>query len=61
MAQEVGPGELGLVGPLGQGLGRGGQVDVVNGDPLAPRLHERPGLRREATDLGGPRGFGLLQ
>ena len=52
MAQHVGAGELGLVGPLGQRLGRSSQVDVVDGDPLPPRLHERPGLGGQGPDAG---------
>ena len=52
VAQHLGAGELGRALPLGQRFGRGGQVGVVDRDPLAVRLHQWTGLRGQPGDLG---------
>ena len=51
MPQHVGAGQPGLVGPLGQRLGRLHQIGPLDLDPLAPALHQRAGLRGQAADL----------
>ena len=54
LAQHLGAGHLGLLGPLGQRLGGGGQVGVVEGDPAATGgPHQRAGLLGQAGDVGG--------
>ena len=51
LAQDLGPGELGLRLPFGQRGGGLGQVGAVELHPFAARLHERPGLGRQLGDL----------
>ena len=50
--EDLGAGELVVVGPLGERGGRLFQVDLVELDPPAARAHERTGLGGETGDLG---------
>ena len=51
-AQDLGAGELGRVGPLGERGGRLLEVGPVELDPPAARPDERAGLGGEPGDLG---------
>ena len=53
MAQDLGAGHPLGGGALGEGGGRLLEVDLVELDPLAVRLHQRAGLGGEPGDVGG--------